>query len=275
PRISDPDRADVGFKGFAVAAQLFGGDACWQYCYFLVCEAEYSYVRIPENVRQYYGHDSFSLTWKDDDLAFLVLDNSNPDSTWRFAYSPLPEHAVRLFADGDFICLHSLRYELSEEPDRSWGPLLARSIPYSAKVKIIEFLFNDFQLLFFCFLCLCWSFRSFFGLDFFLFLLRDFFRLLFDLRLDRPNLFRFFQNGIVFLFWPSSCMRVFFNCSSLTCPRSLPDWASCMSCISSSSANSGFTIRMLVRRCLASGVRILRIIVCFCRSTCCCACVRR
>ena len=112
----------------------------------------------------------------------------------------MPEHAVRLFADGDFICLHSLRYELSEEPDRSGGPLLARSIPYSAKVKIIEFLFNDFQLLFFCFLCLCWSFRSFFGLDFFLFLLRDFFRLLFDLRLDRPNLFRFFQNGIVLLF---------------------------------------------------------------------------
>src|SRR5213080_4114478 len=56
---------------------------------------------------------------------------------------------------------------------------------------------------------------------------------------------------LISLFWPSSCMRVFFNCSSLTCPRSLPDWASCMSCISSSSANSGFTIRMLVRRCLA------------------------
>ena len=111
----------------------------------------------------------------------------------------MPEHAVRLFADGDFICLHSLRYELSEEPDRSGGPLLARSIPYSAKVKIIEFLFHNFQLLLF-WSFLCWSLRSFFGLDFFLFLFGDFFRLLFKLWLERLDRFRLLKDRVVFLF---------------------------------------------------------------------------
>jgi hypothetical protein len=51
---------------------------------------------------------SFSLPWKDYDSAIFVLDDPDAYLSWGFAYSSLPEHTVRFFADRYLCCLHSL-----------------------------------------------------------------------------------------------------------------------------------------------------------------------
>ena len=51
-----------------------------------------------ERFREDDRHNSFSLTWKHDDLAFLVFDNADPNLPRGFANSSIPEKTVRLFA---------------------------------------------------------------------------------------------------------------------------------------------------------------------------------
>ena len=89
------------------------------------------------------------------------------------------------------------------------------------------------------------------------------------------GLFRvIFYRLVIFISRRCPCSRtnISFNCSSVIGGRTLPLCASCISWISSELANSGLTILRLVRRCLASGVRMRRSMACFCISICCCAC---
>ncbi len=135
---------------------------------------------------------TLSFSRKDYDSTFLVFHDSNPYLTRRLADSPLPDHAVRLLANGYLACFHSLRDKLSEESDRSRSSLFAGSVPYAAKIEIVEFFLDDLKLflvsggLFLCTLLL-----SFWGFDlfgFFLSLFWKLFRSLFNLGLARLRL---------------------------------------------------------------------------------------
>ncbi|OLD08604.1 MAG: hypothetical protein AUI95_02705 [Crenarchaeota archaeon 13_1_40CM_3_52_4] len=128
---------------------------------------------------------TLSLARKDYDSPVLVLHNSNPDFPGRFAYSSLPEHTVRLLAEGDFGRLHPLSHKLAKESDSSWSPFLSRRIPYSSKIEIIEFLFNDLELLFLSLFGFSKGFRRFWSFDLFLRFLGDLLGLFFDLLFRR------------------------------------------------------------------------------------------
>ena len=91
---------------------------------------------------------ALSFSWKDNHFAFFVLDYANSYLSWGFAYSPLPNHTVRLLAQRNLSRLHPLRDELSKKPDCSGGSFLSGSIPYSSKIEVVEFLFDDLKLLF-------------------------------------------------------------------------------------------------------------------------------
>ena len=80
------------------AADLLVRNAGWQDCYIVVREGEDSDVRIPEDVRENDRHYSFSLTRKHDNFAFFVFDNANPNLSWGFADSSIPEKTVCLLA---------------------------------------------------------------------------------------------------------------------------------------------------------------------------------
>src|SRR5713101_105776 len=90
---------------------------------------------------------TLSLARKNYDSPLLVLHDSDPDLPGRLAYSSLPEHTVRLLAEGDFGCFHPLSYKFAEKSDGPWSPFLSWSVPYSAKIEIIEFFFDDLQFL--------------------------------------------------------------------------------------------------------------------------------
>src|SRR5713101_9091521 len=56
---------------------------------------------------------TLSLARKDYDSPLLVLHDSDSDFPGRLAYSSLPEHTVRLLAEGDFSGLHPLSHKLA------------------------------------------------------------------------------------------------------------------------------------------------------------------
>src|SRR6266705_2944373 len=113
---------------------------------------------------------TLSLARKDYDSPLLVLHDSDSDFPGRFAYSSLPEHTVRLLAEGDFGCFHPLRYEFAEKSDGPWSSFLSWSVPYSSEIEIIEFFFDYLQLLFLRLFRFSRSFRRFWSFDV---LLRD------------------------------------------------------------------------------------------------------
>jgi len=58
-----------------------------------------------------------------------------------------------------------LSHELAQESDGSGSPLLPRSVPYSSEIKIVEFLLNDFELLFLRLFRFSRGFGCFWGLN--------------------------------------------------------------------------------------------------------------
>jgi hypothetical protein len=143
---------------------------------------------------------ALSLARKDYDSPLLVLHNSDSDLTGRFAYSSLPQHAVRLLAQRDFGCLHPLSHEFAHESDGSRSPFLPRSVPYSSKIEIIEFLLNDLQLLFLWLFRLSRGFRRFRSLNDLLGLLGNLLGPLIALLFDRGDFFRLLGQRVFFLF---------------------------------------------------------------------------
>src|SRR3989442_5769699 len=143
---------------------------------------------------------TLSLARKDYDSPLLVLHDSDSDFPGRFAYSSLPEHTVRLLAEGDFGCFHPLRYEFAEKSDGPWSSFLSWSVPYSSEIEIIEFFFDYLQLLFLRLFRFSRSFRRFWNFNFLLGFLGDLFRLFLDLLFHRRHFFRLLDQSIVFLF---------------------------------------------------------------------------
>ena len=58
-----------------------------------------------------------------------------------------------------------MSHELAQESDGSGSPLLPRSVPYSSEIKIVEFLLNDFELLFLRLFRFSRGFGCFWGLN--------------------------------------------------------------------------------------------------------------
>src|SRR6266849_4015331 len=143
---------------------------------------------------------ALSLARKDYDSPLLVLDNSDSDFPGRFAYSSLPEHAVRLLAQRDFGCLHPLSHEFAQESHGSRSSLLPRSVPYSSEIEIIEFFLNNFQLLFLWLFRFSGGFRGFRSLDDLLGFLGNLLELFFALLFERGDLFRLLGQRVFFLF---------------------------------------------------------------------------
>src|SRR6266571_3789363 len=143
---------------------------------------------------------TLSLARKDYDSPLFVFHDSDSDFSGRLAYSSLPEHTVRLLAEGDFSGLHPLSYELAQESDGSWSPLLSWSVPYSSEIEIIEFFLDYLQLLSLRLFRFSRGFRRFWNFNFLLGLLGDLFRLFFDLLFHRRHFFRLLDQRIVFLF---------------------------------------------------------------------------
>jgi hypothetical protein len=128
---------------------------------------------------------TLSLAWKDYDSPVFVLDNSDSDFAGRLAYSSLPEHTIRLLAEENLGRLHPLSHELAQESYGSRSPFLSWSVPYPPEIEIIEFLFDDLQLVFFRLFRFSRSFRCFWSFDILLGFLGDILRLFFDLFLRR------------------------------------------------------------------------------------------
>src|SRR5207244_6495798 len=124
---------------------------------------------------------TLSLARKDYDSPLFVFHDSDSDFPGRLAYSSLPEHTVSLLTQRHLGCLHPLSYELAQESDGSWGPLLSWSVPYSSEIEIIEFFFDFLQLLFLRLFRFSRSFRRFWSFDVLLCDLGDVLWLLFDL----------------------------------------------------------------------------------------------
>jgi hypothetical protein len=143
---------------------------------------------------------ALSLARKDYDSPLLVLYNSDSNLPGRFAYSSLPEHAVRLLAQRDFGCLHPLSHEFAQESDGSRSPFLPWSVPYSSEIEIIEFFLDDLQLLFLWLFRLSRGFRRFRSLDDLLGLLGNLLGPFFALLFDRRLLFRLLGQRVFFLF---------------------------------------------------------------------------
>jgi hypothetical protein len=135
---------------------------------------------------------TLSFSRKDYDSAFLVFHNSDPYLSRRLAYSPLPNHAIRLLAERHLGCLHPLRDKFSKKSDRSGSPLFSRGIPDAAQVEVVEFLLYNLKLFLLSrnlFLGACLP--GFWSLDLLWLLLgffRKLFRSLFDLGLERLGL---------------------------------------------------------------------------------------
>jgi hypothetical protein len=137
---------------------------------------------------------TLSFSRKDYDSSLLVFHNSDPYLSRRLAYSPLPDHAIRLLAERHLGRLHSLGDKFSEKSDRSRSPLFSRSIPDAAQVEVVEFLLDNLKLFLLtrrlflsAFLLRFWSLDL---LRFFLGFLRKLFGPLFDLGLERLGPFR-------------------------------------------------------------------------------------
>jgi hypothetical protein len=137
---------------------------------------------------------TLSFSWKDYDSSLLVFYNSDPYLSRRLAYSPLPDHTIRLLAERHLGCLHSLRDKFSEKSNRSRSPLFSRSIPDAAQVEVVEFLFDNLKLFLLSRRLFLSAFlRGFWGFDllcYFLGFLWKFFGSLFDLGLERLGPFR-------------------------------------------------------------------------------------
>src|SRR6266496_779053 len=144
---------------------------------------------------------TLSLARKDYDSPLFVFHDSDSDFPGRLAYSSLPEHTVRLLTQRHLGCLHPLSHELAQESDGSRSPLLSWSIPYSSEIKVIEFFFDDLQLLFLRLFRFSRGFRRFWNFNFLLGFLGDLFRLFFDLLFHRRHFFRLLDQRIVFLWF--------------------------------------------------------------------------
>src|SRR6266566_3689816 len=143
---------------------------------------------------------ALSLARKDYDSPLFVFHDSDSDFSGRFAYSSLPEHTVRLLAQRHLGCLHPLRYEFAWESNGSWSPLLSWSVPYSSEIEVIEFFFDDLELLFLGLFGFRGGFRCLWGFDGFFRFLGDLFRLFFDLLFHKRHFLRLLDQRIVFLF---------------------------------------------------------------------------
>src|SRR2546425_7508803 len=132
-----------------------------------------------------------SLARKGYDSPLFVFPDSDSDFPGRLAYSSLPEHTVRLLTQRHLGCLHPLSYELAQESDGSWSPLLSWSVPYSSEIEIIEFFLNDFELFFLGLFRFSWGFGCFWSLNIFLDFLGELFGFFFGLLFESFDCFGF------------------------------------------------------------------------------------
>jgi hypothetical protein len=94
-----------------------------------------------------------------------------------------------------------LSHELAQESYGSRSSLLSWSVPYSSEIEIIEFFFDDLQLVFvrlFWFSRGSWCYWSF---DVFLRLLGDLLGFFLDLAFRSRDFFWFLDQRVIFLFW--------------------------------------------------------------------------
>jgi len=94
-----------------------------------------------------------------------------------------------------------LSHELAQESYGSWSPLLSWSVPYSSEIEIIEFFFDDLQLVFLRLFRFSRGFWCYWSFDVFLRFLGDLFGFFLDLAFRSRDFFWFLDQRVIFLFW--------------------------------------------------------------------------